>query len=56
MAEDEIKTGDIVTLKSGGPTMTVDRQAKDIRNDYTCIWFVGNEMRSGSFHKESLKK
>ena len=41
-----IKSGDLVVLKSGGPTMTVDTVNTDIFDDnkitgVLCVWFVG---------------
>ena len=52
----EIKVGDVVQLKSGGPNMTVvdvyeeDRQAK-------CVWFFGDVTKmDGVFPFDALKK
>ena len=50
---DEIKIGDLVHLKSGGPRMTV--KAVDPKNGkVTCQWFVGNELNQDHFPKETL--
>src|SRR5664279_5587487 len=44
-----IKSGDLVVLKSGGPTMTVDTVNTDIFDDnkitgVLCVWFVGDKL------------
>ena len=44
-----IKSGDLVMLKSGGPTMTVDTVNTDILDDnkitgVLCVWFVGENL------------
>lgn len=36
---DELKAGDLVVLKSGGPTMTMG-EPRD--GKVTCYWFVGS--------------
>jgi uncharacterized protein YodC (DUF2158 family) len=56
--------GDLVKLKSGGPTMTVDRCAGEESsyskltwggvtrlkwNGYRCVWFDGHELKSEVF-------
>ena len=55
MAEEELKVGDVVQLKSGGPSMTIANIG-----DYTssgggkegayCVWFDGKEKKSAVFH------
>ena len=45
------KAGDIVQLRSGGPTMTVDSEGK---SDISCYWFAVAELRSGKFSPASL--
>lgn len=52
MANEQIKEGDTVMLKSGGPIMTVD----EIGSYATCIWFDGYEQHNGKFSVTSLKK
>jgi uncharacterized protein YodC (DUF2158 family) len=50
------KPGDIVQLKSGGPKMTVKKR-EDYPLDgeyYSCQWFAGSKLSSGSFDVESL--
>ena len=54
--EDEIKTGSVVQLKSGGPDMTVD----SVQNDggatvAACAWFLNNHKESGQFPVATLK-
>ena len=47
-------TGDIVQLKSGGPTMTV------VKNEdtygITCKWFAGKKLEGGRFPAGALIK
>jgi len=56
-----IKPGDIVWLKNGGPSMTVRSLLKNNRFA-TCDWFDGNKLLTGTFSidqltdKEPLKK
>ena len=42
------KTGDLVVLKSGGPTMTVTGHA-GAGDDYRCVWFAGKTLNRGNF-------
>ena len=49
-----IKSGDLVVLKSGGPTMTVDTVNTDIFDDnkitgLLCVWFVGEKLERVRF-------
>jgi uncharacterized protein YodC (DUF2158 family) len=46
-AKAAFKTGDLVCLKSGGPTMTVDHQCQTDIESYVCCWF-DNDMRYSS--------
>ena len=50
----EFKKGDVVQLKSGGPTMTI----RAISSEYgvLCQWFVGDDPRRTHFDPESLRK
>jgi uncharacterized protein YodC (DUF2158 family) len=48
----DLKLGDVVTLKAGGPKMTVYA----VGNDVSCKWFDGNELKYGGFIKEELEK
>jgi len=55
----QIKAGDVVRLKSGGPRMTVSKV--DILafggTELTawCDWFEGNKKCNGTFHLHSLE-
>ncbi len=51
----KLKIGDIVQLKSGGPEMTVQREPSELNNYYTCQWFAGKKLESGTFKEDSLK-
>jgi uncharacterized protein YodC (DUF2158 family) len=53
MAE-EIKTGDVVKLKSGGPKMTADMHSTT--GIWSCKWFVGEDLHYGDFESEALEK
>ena len=50
------KSGDVVQLKSGGPTMTVVGPTQNGRGLY-CRWFPSNDVRplSDDFSAEQLK-
>ncbi|NER13385.1 DUF2158 domain-containing protein [Leptobacterium flavescens] len=48
----ELKIGDVVVSKAGGPKMTVYNIS---RNDVACNWFDGNELRRGGFKKDELR-
>lgn len=58
MPEDNIKVGDVVELKSGGPTMTVESidkipgQAPAAR----CCWFVDDKPQTQLFALVTLEK
>ncbi|AUR89437.1 protein of unknown function DUF2158 [Vibrio phage 1.123.O._10N.286.48.F3] len=43
-----MKAGDIVKLKSGGPSMTVGGFSSDSRI-ITCAWFDGSELKEAQF-------
>lgn len=48
----DIKTGDLVYLKSCGPTMVVKKVSSD---KITCLWFNSrNELQKAEFIKETL--
>jgi uncharacterized protein YodC (DUF2158 family) len=54
----DIKLGDVVQLKSGGPLMTV-RHISDVKTgekSASCVWFVGNEVKEMLFGLETLVK
>jgi uncharacterized protein YodC (DUF2158 family) len=55
-----IKSGDLVTLKSGGPTMTVDTVNTDIFDDdkitgVLCVWFVGDKLERVRFDHRAIE-
>ncbi len=58
---EKLKNGDLVRLKSGGPTMTVsqamlDALAEGLAGDkrIRCQWFAGGKLQSGMFAAETL--
>ena len=52
----EFKIGDTVTLKSGGPLMTVDSSAIGGQiQQINCVWFDDVTVKSGMFNPEALK-
>jgi uncharacterized protein YodC (DUF2158 family) len=54
----EVKRGDVVQLKSGGPRMTVadvgDYSPLRPKNGAKCIWFEGNKKNEDVFDVEVL--
>ncbi len=52
MSDEQLKTGDVVTLKSGGPDMTV-RWVED--RDAYCDWFLGGKHEGAKFSVSQLK-
>jgi uncharacterized protein YodC (DUF2158 family) len=51
---DQFKVGDIVQLRSGGPSMTVVNP-RVFEGNVRCFWFVGAEHLSAEFHPDSLQ-
>jgi uncharacterized protein YodC (DUF2158 family) len=54
---DEIKAGDVVQLKSGGPKMTVEKV--ELWNEVMtawCEWFTDNKNQGGRFPLTSLNR
>jgi uncharacterized protein YodC (DUF2158 family) len=54
----EIKAGDIVQLKSGGPKMTVSQVGTSMGGSALkawCDWFEGTKQMEGNFPLTSLK-
>ena len=50
----KFNVGDVVRLKSGGPTMTV--QGETTTNKIICKWFVNNsDIKKSSFAPDSLE-
>jgi uncharacterized protein YodC (DUF2158 family) len=55
MAE-ELKTGDVVQLKSGGPKMTVTVVGDQYGVPTVwCVWFVGTKREEGQFPPDTLE-
>lgn len=55
MSNEEIKKGDIVQLKSGGPQMTV--VLINSKDEAECFWFLPDmKKRTDSFPIETLSK
>lgn len=53
--QESLKVGDIVTLKSGGPEMTVS--ALGLPGTVIAVWFDGNEqLCSDEFNEHCLDK
>lgn len=48
----QFKSGDVVTLKSGGPDMTVTDTSM---GQIACVWFDGKKQVYGSFPAEALE-
>lgn len=55
MKVEEIKSGDVVTLKSGGPNMTISFEDESVRR-CTCQWFEGKNLLEAFFDKTALIK
>jgi len=51
---DELKCGDVVVLKSGGPDMTVGTKGVADASVY-CLWFESLFLRTAEFPIASLK-
>jgi uncharacterized protein YodC (DUF2158 family) len=54
------RSGDLVVLKSGGPTMTVDTVNTDIFDDdqmtgVLCVWFVGDKLERVRFDHRAIE-
>jgi uncharacterized protein YodC (DUF2158 family) len=63
--ERKFKTGDLVQLKSGGATMTVESYASNEHYKVTsdpetvgkwvyCVWFMGDKTMRDTFHEHML--
>ncbi len=55
---EDLKVGDVVQLKSGGPKMTIEQIANFSRTylEAKCVWFAGSKRESGLFQLEMLEK
>jgi uncharacterized protein YodC (DUF2158 family) len=47
----ELKKGDVVALKSGGPRMTIAAASGD---SIKCIWFDNTDLKDGEFDAATL--
>lgn len=54
MTQDQLKTGDVVQLKSGGPRMTYEGKS-EMLGDAICVWFDGPKKMRDGFSHSSLK-
>lgn len=51
----DLKIGDVVTLKSGGPSMTIENIGVYMyETKALCTWFDGNKKISDTFKLEAL--
>ncbi len=55
MSNPEFKPGDTVTLKSGGPTMTIDHFS-DTVEQYSCSWFDKSNRKQEWFEPHVLSR
>ncbi len=55
---DEIKAGDVVQLKSGGPLMTVEQVSTNDSSipNASCIWFNGPTKMTGDFPLPTIQQ
>ena len=55
----QLKIGDVVILKSGGPPMTVhnigDYTMKGLNPGLLCVWFDGSKKMEDVFHPNSVE-
>lgn len=58
MAESEFKPGDVVALKSGGPSMVIDVRMAGCGGRLSCVWFLPDATgtRRDEFPPEALIK
>jgi uncharacterized protein YodC (DUF2158 family) len=58
--DEQLKAGDVVQLKSGGPKMTVDTIGKfgmgASRDQAKCVWFDGLSRKESLFELPTLKR
>ena len=54
MSAENFKLGDVVQLKSGGPSMTVTYVGSE--NTLYCKWFEGSKVHEGEFPSSALKR
>jgi uncharacterized protein YodC (DUF2158 family) len=51
-----LQPGDLVQLKSGGPTMTVECLLSGSFENVRCCWFVGTDVKRFTFASDALTK
>lgn len=54
---EELKIGSVVYLNSDrnmNHLMTINGQSADGKDYWYCVWFRGQELVGGSFHKDAL--
>jgi uncharacterized protein YodC (DUF2158 family) len=56
MSDTELRPGDIVQLKSGGPHMTVAPDYTPMIEYIKCVWFDDAKMCCDYFNPETLKR
>ncbi len=57
----DFNEGDVVSLKSGGPKMTIQtipyKRGPLVFEDYaSCVWFEGNNLKESAFKTALLSK
>ncbi|WP_333666239.1 MULTISPECIES: YodC family protein [Acinetobacter] len=51
----DLKVGDVVYLKSGGPAMTINGKAS-MGAEWACAWFLDGMNKTADFKPEALTK
>jgi len=54
MENEKLKVGDVVTLNSGGPKMTIN--GIQTNGHVVCVWFSEDEFKNATLNPYSLKK
>lgn len=55
MAQHDLKPGDLVKLRSGGPVMTLAEVPGLHGKTLRCFWFTGATLRDASFPMDALE-
>lgn len=53
---ENLKLGDTVQLKSGGPIMTLGKETSSGSGAFSCNWFDDGAVKQAVFYAEQLKK